>query len=515
MVIRIRNRQSLQQVPLLRLRRRRRGKKKLRRPRNLLVGDVLFHAFMIVIGFVTPIGKAKTASDESFASLSSASSFADIGREPPSEEEAVSGSEDADGEGQADSDDEYIYEEESGQSYTSSSDRSDVPEEGEESEEDHLSSPPEPASIPLPQSRSPSTTPQLEIPRIRVTPSPSPSESSVSTESSAGRERSTTPPGTPVKEPSPPLRSSSTPVPTTSPSPPPFGLGRPSTRPTRSSPLASAPVSLEPEDDEDTDKTAVPVAQPEPMIAKPIEVPLKEDEDEEPKEPKIKPTRPKTPPLLSTLSSPSPPTPTTPILKPALSPSPTPASPAPFSLVGNRKLATPETPSFITPSPPTTNVFGDPTKPTTSVFGGLAPVAPTPRTPAEAKAVSAPVSFFPSAAPTAAPGASIFGASWTPQPAKPAVTTTQLPPFGLGPFSLKGKGPEKPTPTEAPLLFGKPVPPPQTPAPPKRDGLSLRAPSPPKPAPEVTMEEGMQKECAHVVFLLTQELASVSVNVCA
>ncbi|KAG6839446.1 hypothetical protein H0H93_005485, partial [Arthromyces matolae] len=89
----------------------------------------------------------------------------------------------------------------------------------------------DPAAVPLPPSRSPSATPQPEVPKVHITPSPPPEPSLQQI-----REESTTPPGTPIKE-SPPPRAASAPAPST-----PFGLGigRPSTRPARSSPLATS-----------------------------------------------------------------------------------------------------------------------------------------------------------------------------------------------------------------------------------------------------------------------------------
>ncbi|KAI9454582.1 hypothetical protein BJY52DRAFT_1284294 [Lactarius psammicola] len=108
----------------------------------------------------------------------------------------------------------------------------------------------DPTTVPLPASRSPSSTPKAERPSINVQPTHSPEPSSDA--SLSERVRSTTPPGTPSKEPSPPLSlqtplqqpTPTLPSPSLSPSPAAaIGFGRPNTRPLRSSPLANTPVS--------------------------------------------------------------------------------------------------------------------------------------------------------------------------------------------------------------------------------------------------------------------------------
>jgi len=137
---------------------------------------------------------------------------------------------------------------------------------GDEAEEDHggdeeqegaenempQSNEADPTTVPLPasRSRSPSSTPKAERSQINVQPtdiSESPSKAPP-----PEHLRSTTPPGSPSKEPSPPLSlqtplqqpTPTLPSPSLSPSPAPaIGFGRPNTRPLRSSPLANAPVS--------------------------------------------------------------------------------------------------------------------------------------------------------------------------------------------------------------------------------------------------------------------------------
>jgi len=105
-----------------------------------------------------------------------------------------------------------------------------LPEGDEEEDESEDSSTPSPVSIPLPASRSTSVTPQPEFRKIEV----------FDVKPSAAREPSTTPPGSPFKEAK--SLSGISPFPTSSAGPFGIGLGRPSTRPARSSPLANAVV---------------------------------------------------------------------------------------------------------------------------------------------------------------------------------------------------------------------------------------------------------------------------------
>ena len=158
--------------------------------------------------------------------------LSDTDEEREASEEEQEGGLEGEGEGEGEGDDEF--EEEGVQA-----------EEGSEEEENDEPPPDEadPTVIPLPKSRSPSSTPKAERPLINVQPTlppkPDPQESSTS------RIRSTTPPGSPsneplsLEQPMPTLPSPSlTPSPVSS-----IGLGRPSTRPLRSSPLANTPVS--------------------------------------------------------------------------------------------------------------------------------------------------------------------------------------------------------------------------------------------------------------------------------
>jgi nucleoporin NUP159 len=100
----------------------------------------------------------------------------------------------------------------------------------------------------LPKSPSPSSTPKAERPVINVQPTfpPKPEPEPEPEPSTASHPGSTTPPGSPstapLQQPTPMLPSPSQ-TPSPSPSSTNSTLGRPSTRPLRSSPLANAPVS--------------------------------------------------------------------------------------------------------------------------------------------------------------------------------------------------------------------------------------------------------------------------------
>jgi nucleoporin NUP159 len=211
----------------------------------------------------------------SFSNLSSsASSFVEVSREEEVEGVASLGRDreqqideflsDVDEERETDEDEDEDEDEDSGGGDSDNEDNEEEEEEEEEEEvqaqedddgENHVSQPSEtdPTVIPLPKSRSPSSTPKAEWPLINV-------QSTHLTkpelqESSTTRAKSTTPPGspskgglslqTPLKQPTPTLPSPSlTPSPSSS-----ISLGRPSTRPLRSSPLANTPVSGGDEED--------------------------------------------------------------------------------------------------------------------------------------------------------------------------------------------------------------------------------------------------------------------------
>ncbi|KAF7327488.1 hypothetical protein MKEN_00327400 [Mycena kentingensis (nom. inval.)] len=241
-------------------------------------------------------------------------------------------------------------------------DEADNPEEGEEDEDDGVpdeedflsesfgsdsegppdeySRSPSPSAIPLPASRSPSSTPRGEVSKLEQS-SPTQSEDEESDDSEASRlstirEESETPPGSPEKKPSPPTKIPlAAPIPLV-PSPFGIGLGRPSTRPTKSSPLAATPTT----GDEPTIR-ARPASPKTPFGTLPTS---SKNEDTTPK-----PPRPKTPPL-SAFSFGGSKTPTT--GGPSGSPSPSANSPLPP--FPNLAKAPPPTPGTPPGAPPPT-----------------------------------------------------------------------------------------------------------------------------------------------------------------
>ncbi|KAJ6468466.1 hypothetical protein C8R45DRAFT_909556 [Mycena sanguinolenta] len=236
----------------------------------------------------------KGTSESSFGGLSQSSSFVEI-----------SG---GDAEGDADgepADDGEPGDDDDGESFLSESfgSGSEAPPDEDDGEDDSRS--PSPSAVPLPPSRSPSSTPRAEVPpKINVAPTPEEDEEEDEGESDSSegrlstiREESTTPPGSPEKNPSPPAKTPLVaPVPV-APSPFGLGLGRPSTRPTRSSPLANAPVS----GDEDAKEETPAALKPRPASPKPpfgsFTPPVKTESIAENDGPAAKPVRPKTPPL--------------------------------------------------------------------------------------------------------------------------------------------------------------------------------------------------------------------------
>ena len=397
-------------------------------------------------------------------------------------------------------------------------------ESGELVEEDRGSQSPEPASIPLPSSRSTSATPQPERPVIQVSPSPEADadEKQASPSPPHAREASTTPPGTPVKEVKPLpgasgiLLASPSPVQALS-----LGLGRPSTRPMRSSPLANTVL---PPDDEEETKPAPPLPTPESPKLTPKVVPLKEGADETDEPSVIK--RPKTPPLLSTLSGPASASIPTPLFSVPAAKDVAPTTPVPVTFgLGKQPPASASTGSHFTTTGP-------------GLFG------PRPELP---RATTAP------AAPMTAP-TNIFGGFGGAPP-----STSPKPPFTMPPFNLTGGGASAPLfpptttagkpPTPTPSLFGtKPTVPPASAfglpssfAPAQNQGSPFGgpkltvpspsifgvpalkqpdatapapapepAPAPAGPTPEAILEEGMQKECIRLVLILEKEFKEVS-----
>ncbi|KAH9958575.1 hypothetical protein BC827DRAFT_1377594 [Russula dissimulans] len=189
-------------------------------------------------------------------------------------------------------------------------------EEGEEESEDEenedevpLRADADPTAIPLPASRSPSGTPEAEKPLHSAPPTLIPESKPQA--SSTLRGQSTTPPGspsshaplslqTPLQQPTPTL-------PSPSPSPGSGGnLGRPSTRPLRSSPLANTPVSGGDEEEVKGEKS--PSLKPRPASPKAPFGQLSADAkapSPSPARPEEVASRPKTPPLFTTNKPPT------------------------------------------------------------------------------------------------------------------------------------------------------------------------------------------------------------------
>ncbi|KAF8207210.1 hypothetical protein K438DRAFT_1931247 [Mycena galopus ATCC 62051] len=251
----------------------------------------------------SPPTDGKGTSESSFGELSQSSSFVEVSG---AEAEDIDGdAEDARG----DDDGESADDDDDGDSFLSESfgSGSEAPPDDEDGEDDSRS--PSPSAVPLPPSRSPSSTPRAEVPpKIQVSKSPTPSEEDEDegeSDSSEGRlstirEESSTPPGSPEKNPSPPAKTPlAAPVPIAA-SPFGLGLGRPSTRPTRSSPLANVPVSSDEAPKTPTDDNTA-VLKPRPASPKPVFgalTPLVKTESiEESDAPAAKPPRPKTPPF--------------------------------------------------------------------------------------------------------------------------------------------------------------------------------------------------------------------------
>jgi nucleoporin NUP159 len=400
---------------------------------------------------------------------------------------------------------------------------------GSESEGSEHSPSPVPTTVPLPESRSPSATPQPEVPTIEVTLPPHALHRDGPASRNA-RAPSTTPPGTPVKE-SRPLSSSSpassiavssTPLQT------PFGLGlgKPSTRPTRSSPLASAPMSGNDDDERTTPK---PPVSPKPVFGalhvSSDQLPVDSSSDGQPSS-----KRSKTPPLLSSFGS----------IKA------TPISDEPI-------LAVATLPATITPVPTPVVPSASP-----AISPPLVSSSPSlfekPRTPADQDEIVRPAStpafhgssssLTSSASPFSLPASKGFNASaFAPQSAFSGQSTPQEAfgnPVLPGPSNLLGNLfgakvlPETQAPymkplstnmisTQGPMQSGQGLfpaqPSSQTPGPfaPKTPVTASPLPTPftpPKPPVQsdvAKMEEGMQKECALLVNTVHKELEEVSI----
>lgn len=172
------------------------------------------------------LGRIPEEPSSSNVSVSSTgSSFVEVTQEVGSKKEEEDFNQDSD---HQDDGSDFLTDEDDLLGADSSSDEGSLPEGNEEGSNE--SSTPLPAAIPLPLSRSTSVTPQPDIPKVEV----------FDVKPNLVREPSTTPPGTPFKE-AKALSGTSNNL-SSSPSPFGIGLGRPSTRPARSSPLANAVV---------------------------------------------------------------------------------------------------------------------------------------------------------------------------------------------------------------------------------------------------------------------------------
>ena len=338
-----------------------------------------------------------------------------------------------------------------------------------------------------------------------------------------------TPPGSPDK-----LPTVAAPVPVNATAPASFslGLGRPSTKPTRSSPLANAPISGQDSEDDTTEKLPqaqqpvpaessanAPSTSPKPSVSKLPGVPVKTEPEEEKST-----SRPKTPPLTS-IFGPSHPVP----------------KPAPFTLAPS--TSTPGTSMFSiplasSPSPKPTDSGTQATLPkTSSIFNppvASTPVGKQPETPLSGEQNRAAAPLFPTGGlfgqkPGTPPTPSVFSLNPTPQ------TSQVLSPLGGGLFGQKAAS-ASPSPTNLP-----PAPVPSSIPPPVGNSFEQKPPSmpvtlpagnlgngpvafPPPPAttpvatvanrpagdPFAHLEEGMQRECMNLFLTMARELEVVS-----
>ncbi|OSC99961.1 hypothetical protein PYCCODRAFT_746796 [Trametes coccinea BRFM310] len=380
--------------------------------------------------------------------------------------------------------------------------------------------PESPKSIPL---RDGSSTPPGS-PSERKSPSPDERATTEAKGKAPAREGSTTPPGSPASTSA--ARATSAP-PTSSPSPGAtsghLGLGRPSTRPVRSSPLASQPISgddlsdeegaEEGEEDEESGEGAEGEEEDEDEDEADEEEPTsaasspKKARSASPAIPSLsikgaapQPTsRPKTPPLL--FGGPAkPPTPSPFTLTPAASPSPLfgPKAPAPPV----KPVAEPAKPATAAPTPKaggpgsifsSAPVFTPPTLPPGGLFGQK-PLVPSTGGLFGQKPAGPPASAF--------GGPGVFSAPPTPptgKPSSPSPPAAASAPSEVQPPSLFGSGggfgslgqPGKPS------AFGG------------FGGATVPQPLVPPAAsqvPQTNVAQDMQTECLYLYTSLSQEL---------
>ncbi|KIK63689.1 hypothetical protein GYMLUDRAFT_40753 [Collybiopsis luxurians FD-317 M1] len=423
---------------------------------------------------------------------STGSSYVEVNEhEESAEEEEVPGSdEDSAGHPEQQNDDEdgdflsESYESESEEEEERHSEEVEAKDQEQAFESASTSSSPEPTEIPLPPSRSLSNTPQPETPKVDPT-SPTTSDESDSSRLSTIREESTTPPGSPIK--SQPQESSAKAVSAPALINPPvstLGIGRPSTRPTRSSPLANKPLTGndEIEEEEPEDKSAGnlkprPASPKTPFGAHPPKSRSTSPEDSKVADAK----RPKTPPLLSNFfSAPSTPRPAAATLPTFATPSKPPSAPA---------APPPNTssPSFPAPSS-SSSLFGQPFS--------LQPV----------RAESAPPKVF------TAPPSGQFGSS---KSTSPAVSHPPGSIFGTPPPKpqisfASSAGVSQPAsfpilPPSAPKLGFQPAASP-SPSSSQASGSMIVGPAGPPAPVAVPMVNGMQRECHILVEAIQKEL---------
>ncbi|KAF8623614.1 hypothetical protein AX17_007317 [Amanita inopinata Kibby_2008] len=377
----------------------------------------------------------------------------------------------------------------------------------------------DPSAIPLPLSRSPSVPPLFDTPSTQITLPLSTQDSTQKRPSPPIREPSTTPPGLLPAKTLAFAKSSST-APSAG-SPISLGLGRPSTRPARSSPLAGAPVSRADQDEtgEKVEKSKLEPSTDPATLAEPVSavvipnIESAEDEEELTKTPK-------TPPLLSSASAMPQTSTTAPVSSifgktntfPSLTKKAESTSPNFFGGGQGEQLGTgffralPVTqggfPGNFPAAESVTTAAGGPSKLPFAIKPNVG--MPSSTSPFEVLPKSGPPatpSAFPLVGrPASAPPSSFF----TPPQTLPSSTSTPGR-FMPGSFGIKGGSllPLNNVPTAIPLAdmqgkqlvlpysFTKPGP--------------TSAPSTPIPS-EAPLEEGMQKECALLYNSMNQEL---------
>ena len=332
------------------------------------------------------------------------------------------------------------------------SDEESLPEEDEVKQ----SPTPSPTAVPL-VSRSPSATPQPEV-KIQVS-----DVSHLPIQEPPSREESTTPPGTPLKE----VKSLTLNGPSTTSSLA-IGLGRPSTRPVRRSPLANA-VLLEGNETQE-------------------EAPLDSKKPEEAESPSINSRR-KTPNIPTSTKGPgSLPTPPS-----ATPPSPDLQSPSLDTFTKKPTVPVPFSPFSFGPRPVTT-------PPASSMFGHVADKsAPITMPPPIVRATTAPTTM-------SSQRQSLFGTQPPNTPASRFSMPSFTPPISAGTASTFPPLPKAPNGTPDPITSTTSATK-QSQAVPSSSGLPLTQAS--KTQGKEIMEEGMQKECVNLVKTVEKEIEEV------